>query len=144
MKLSARNQFKGTVVEIIEGAVNGYVKIDIGGGNIISSNISMASIKELGLVGQVFAISVAMPSETRDYLKEGVLQCVGLWDPAVTAKCMLNLAVKMHAGEKIETGVNLGEAGYESVEVTGTLIVGDGALAITAENVDNFTFSIPV
>ena len=48
MKLSARNQFKGTVVEIIEGAVNGYVKIDIGG-NIISSNISMASIKELGL-----------------------------------------------------------------------------------------------
>ena len=49
MKLSARNQFKGTVVEIIEGAVNGYVKIDIGGGNIISSNISMASIKELGI-----------------------------------------------------------------------------------------------
>ena len=49
MKLSARNQFKGTVVEIVEGAVNGYVKIDIGGGNIISSNISMVSIKELGL-----------------------------------------------------------------------------------------------
>ena len=49
IKLSARNQFQDTVVEIIEGAVNGYVKIDIGGGNIISSNISMASIKELGL-----------------------------------------------------------------------------------------------
>ena len=49
MKLSARNQFKGTVIEITEGAVNGYVKIDIGGGNIISSNISMASIRELGL-----------------------------------------------------------------------------------------------
>ena len=48
MKLSARNQFKGTVVEITEGAVNGYVKIDIGG-NVISSNISMASIRELGL-----------------------------------------------------------------------------------------------
>ncbi len=57
MKLSARNQFKGTVVEIIEGAVNGYVKIDIGG-NIISSNISMASIKELGLVvgGTAYAV----------------------------------------------------------------------------------------
>ena len=49
MKLSARNQFKGTVIEITEGAVNGYVKIDIGGGNVISSNISMASIRELGL-----------------------------------------------------------------------------------------------
>ena len=48
MKLSARNQFKGKVVEIKEGAVNGTVKIDIGGGNIISSVITMASIKELG------------------------------------------------------------------------------------------------
>lgn len=49
MKLSARNQLKGTVVSIQEGAVNGIVKIDIGGGNVISSTISMASIKELNL-----------------------------------------------------------------------------------------------
>jgi len=49
MKLSAGNQFKGKVVEIKEGAVNGTVKIDIGGGNIISSVITMASINELGL-----------------------------------------------------------------------------------------------
>ena len=49
MKLSARNQFKGTVVEIQEGAVNGIVKIDIGGGNVVTATISIASIKELGL-----------------------------------------------------------------------------------------------
>jgi molybdopterin-binding protein len=49
MKLSARNQLKGKVVSIDEGAVNGIVKIDIGGGNVISSTISMASIRELGL-----------------------------------------------------------------------------------------------
>ncbi|HIX31633.1 MAG TPA: TOBE domain-containing protein [Firmicutes bacterium] len=49
MKLSARNQFKGTVVEIQEGAVNGIVKIDIGGGNVMVSTISMNAIKELGL-----------------------------------------------------------------------------------------------
>ncbi len=49
MKISARNQFKGTVLEIQEGAVNGIVKIDIGGGNIVSATISMTSIKELGL-----------------------------------------------------------------------------------------------
>ncbi len=50
MKLSARNQFKGTVVDIQEGAVNGIVKIDIGGGNVMSATISMNAIKELGLV----------------------------------------------------------------------------------------------
>ena len=49
MKLSARNQLKGTVVSIEEGAVNGIVKIDIGGGNVISSTISMSATSELGL-----------------------------------------------------------------------------------------------
>ena len=43
------NQLKGTVTEINEGAVNAIVKIDIGGGNVISATISMASVKELGL-----------------------------------------------------------------------------------------------
>lgn len=49
MKLSARNQFKGKVIDIQEGAVNGIVKIDIGGGNIMSATISMNAIKELEL-----------------------------------------------------------------------------------------------
>ncbi|MEG1583728.1 MAG: TOBE domain-containing protein [Anaerovorax sp.] len=49
MKISARNQLKGTVAAIEKGAVNGIVKIDIGGGNLISATISMSSIDELGL-----------------------------------------------------------------------------------------------
>ena len=49
MKLSARNQFKGKIVSIDEGAVNGIVKIDIGGGNVVSATISMNAIRELGL-----------------------------------------------------------------------------------------------
>ena len=49
MKLSARNQFKGTILSIEEGAVNGIVRIDIGGGNIVTATISMGSIRELGL-----------------------------------------------------------------------------------------------
>ena len=58
MKLSARNQFKGTVIAIDEGAVNGIVKIDIGGGNVISATISMAAIRELGLKagGEAYAV----------------------------------------------------------------------------------------
>lgn len=49
MRLSSRNQLRGTVVGIDEGAVNGTVKIDIGGGNVVTATISMASIRELGL-----------------------------------------------------------------------------------------------
>ena len=43
--LSARNQFEGKVVEVNEGAVNGIVKIEIPGGNVITATISMTSIK---------------------------------------------------------------------------------------------------
>ena len=49
MRISARNQFKGTILSIDAGAVNGIVKIDIGGGNVMSSTISTNAIKELGL-----------------------------------------------------------------------------------------------
>ena len=49
MKLSARNQFKGTITAIQEGAVNGIVQIDIGHGNVVSATISMNAIKELEL-----------------------------------------------------------------------------------------------
>jgi molybdopterin-binding protein len=49
MKLSARNQLKGKVVSINNGAVNSIVSIDIGGGNIIVATISCAAVEELGL-----------------------------------------------------------------------------------------------
>lgn len=49
MKLSARNQLKGKIVSIQKGAVNGIVVLDIGGGNKVSSTISMNAIEELGL-----------------------------------------------------------------------------------------------
>lgn len=49
MKLSARNQFKGKVVGIEPGAVNAIVTIDIGGGNMVTATVSMASVKDLGL-----------------------------------------------------------------------------------------------
>ena len=47
--ISARNQIRGTVAEIHEGAVNGIVKLDVAGQNRISATISMESIRALGL-----------------------------------------------------------------------------------------------
>jgi molybdopterin-binding protein len=58
MKLSARNQLKGKILSIKEGAVNGIVTLDIGGGNKMTSTISMDAIKELDLKvgGSAYAI----------------------------------------------------------------------------------------
>lgn len=49
MKISARNQLKGTVVSIQEGAVNAIVEIKIASGDIVTATVSMSSVKELGL-----------------------------------------------------------------------------------------------
>ncbi|WP_409227230.1 TOBE domain-containing protein [Gudongella sp. SC589] len=49
MNLSAKNQFKGTITNITEGVVTGIVTVDIGGGNIVTSSITMDSIKSLDL-----------------------------------------------------------------------------------------------
>lgn len=49
MKLSARNQISGTVVAITPGAVNGTVKVDIGGGTIVTASITEEAIGDLGL-----------------------------------------------------------------------------------------------
>lgn len=49
MKLSARNQLAGKVIEIKEGAVNATVKIEIAEGIVIASTISLDAVKELGL-----------------------------------------------------------------------------------------------
>ena len=49
MKLSARNQFKGKVISIEEGAVNAIVQIEIAEGIVVTSTISMGSVKNLGL-----------------------------------------------------------------------------------------------
>ncbi|MCU6453551.1 TOBE domain-containing protein [Sphingomonas sp. A2-49] len=49
MKLSARNQMSGTVVAITPGAVNGTVKVDIGGGTIVTASITEEAIADLAL-----------------------------------------------------------------------------------------------
>lgn len=50
MKISARNQIKGTVKSVREGAVNAVVIICRGNHNGLKADITMESVKELGLV----------------------------------------------------------------------------------------------
>ena len=49
MQISARNQIKGTVLSVTPGAVNATVKVDIGGGNIVTSSITEEAIAALAL-----------------------------------------------------------------------------------------------
>jgi len=48
MKLSARNQFKGKIVEVKKGATTAHVRIDIGG-QIVTASITNESADEMKL-----------------------------------------------------------------------------------------------
>jgi molybdopterin-binding protein len=63
MALSARNQFKGTVVSVKTGSIMSEIVIDIGGGNEIVSLISASSAKRLKLKKGSPAIAVIKATE---------------------------------------------------------------------------------
>jgi molybdopterin-binding protein len=63
MKLSTRNSFTGKVVELKEGMVMAKVKVDIGGGNIVTAIITVEAAKELGVkVGEELAVLIKATS----------------------------------------------------------------------------------
>lgn len=49
MKISARNQLKGTVTSITEGAVNSEVVIEVAPGVEVTAIITKTSVSNLGL-----------------------------------------------------------------------------------------------
>ena len=63
MKLSARNQIKGTIVEVVKGATTSHVRIDIGNGVVITASITNAAVDELGLAPGKPAYAVVKVSD---------------------------------------------------------------------------------
>jgi molybdopterin-binding protein len=49
MKLSARNVLKGRVVKVVRGQTTAHVKIDVGGGSIVTASVTVEAVDELGL-----------------------------------------------------------------------------------------------
>jgi len=49
MRISARNQIKDTVVEVKKGATTSHVRVDIGGGQIVTSSITNEAVDDLGI-----------------------------------------------------------------------------------------------
>ena len=49
MRISARNQIKGTVVEVKKGATTSHIRVEIGGGQLVTSAITNEAVDDLGL-----------------------------------------------------------------------------------------------
>jgi len=63
MKLSARNKIKGRIVAVTRGATTSHVRIDVGGGTVITSSITNEAVDELGLKAGQDAYAVIKASD---------------------------------------------------------------------------------
>jgi molybdate transport system regulatory protein len=62
-QISARNQFAGTVKSVEEGAVNGIVEIKLDCDCVVTADITMGSIKRMGLEAGKPATAVVKATE---------------------------------------------------------------------------------
>jgi molybdopterin-binding protein len=63
MKLSARNQLKGKIVDVIKGATTSHVKVDIGQGITVTSAITNEAVTDLGLKKGDDALAIIKASD---------------------------------------------------------------------------------
>jgi molybdopterin-binding protein len=63
MKISARNQLKGTIVDVVKGATTSHVRIELGGRAIVTASITNEAVDELKLAKGKPAIAVIKASD---------------------------------------------------------------------------------
>jgi molybdopterin-binding protein len=63
MKLSARNQIKGKIVDVTKGATTSHVRIDIGGGVVVTASITNEAVADLELKTGDAAVAIIKASD---------------------------------------------------------------------------------
>jgi len=63
MRLSARNQIKGKIVDVKKGATTAHVRVEIAPGQVITASITNEAVDELGLKAGATALAVIKASD---------------------------------------------------------------------------------
>ncbi len=63
MKISARNQLRGKVVEVKIGATTSHVKVEIAAGQIVTASITNEAVDDLSLKAGASVIAVIKASD---------------------------------------------------------------------------------
>lgn len=86
--------------------IQGSAMADVAGAALAAS--------ELGLGGKVEIVGTSLVSVSGKYIKDGTIDMISFWDPAIAGKAMIKLAKQVLDGKTIETGLNLEEEGNHS------------------------------
>jgi len=63
MKISARNQIKGTIVDVSKGATTSHVRIEVAAGLVLTASITNEAVEELGLKKGMTATAIIKASD---------------------------------------------------------------------------------
>lgn len=101
------------------------------------------AVSEAGMTDQVCVMGTSIPSVGAKYLKDGSIDKIFFWDPALAGEAQLAAAHILVTGGNLEEGTDLGVEGYNSLtKLTGfdNVWVGDAAIIVDASNVDDYDF----
>jgi len=63
MKISARNKLRGTILDVTKGATTAHVRIDLGGGAVVTASITNEAVDELKLAKGQAAYTIIKASD---------------------------------------------------------------------------------
>jgi simple sugar transport system substrate-binding protein len=101
------------------------------------------AVREAGLQDRTCVMGTSIPSVAGDFLNDGAVDKIFLWDPMVAGQAQVKLALLLIKGEKIAPGLDLGLPGYTNLKaIPGTPkgFAGSGWIAIDKSNVKQYPF----
>lgn len=110
-------------------AIQGSAMSDVAGAAL--------AVEELGLAGKVKIVGTSLVSVSGKYIKDGIIDTISFWDPALAGKAMIELAIKVLDGEKIESDLDLGIDGYSKLTLEDKVLTGQAWIDVNKDNVDD-------
>jgi simple sugar transport system substrate-binding protein len=101
------------------------------------------AVREAGAQGKTCVMGTSLPSVAGEFLDDGAVDKIFLWDPAVAGQAQDKLALMLIQGKKITPGLDLGLPGYRDLKrIPGTphAFAGSGWIAIDKSNSKQYPF----
>ena len=101
------------------------------------------AVREAGLQGKTCVMGTSLPSVAGEFLDDGAVDKIFLWDPLVAGQAQDKLALMLIKGEKIAPGLDLGLPGYRNlirIPDTPHGFAGSGWITIDKSNVRQYPF----
>lgn len=98
------------------------------------------ALTEQRLGKKVKVVSLAIPSESKEYLKNGTMASILAWRPADAGYATCYAAYLLASGQTVENGTDLKTTGYETIQLKDGIAYGNAPLEYTVKDIEDYVF----